>query len=137
MSDFSVSDVSARISSDRGARQLGVALLAGVAAVVAFTWWDAGRVKEREQFEEVTAVGDGSSFVAPASGAPAGHAVADAGGKTWRVVNGEKLNLRDTRMVRAARDEARGLTLYRAKGATKPDELFVKTASNAYLRLAP
>jgi len=117
----------------RTAVRIGAAMLIGVAAVAAFTWWDGGQLRERERFEETTAVGDNSFFSAPPEAAP----VFSAEGKMWKIVQRKKVSQRDTEMMRAGRDEARGVTFYRPRAKPKTDELFVKIERNAYLRLVP
>ena len=125
-----------RVFGERAGRRLSVALLGAIAAVVAFTWRDAGKVQEHERFAEVTAVGDLNIFELPEHGA-VGQPVAQIEGKTWRIADLETNRFRDTRMVRVARDEARGLTLYRPHDAASTDELYVKIEPNRYLRLKP
>lgn len=133
MKDSSAADAPRPFFHGDAARRLGATFLSGIAIIVAFTWWDAARVKERERFVEKTAVGDTNFFTEPAAPAPMFHAE----GRAWTVADPKKTNPRDTQMLRAARDDARGLTLYRPRKQPKPDELFVKIAANGYLRLAP
>lgn len=125
------------IFGERTARQLALGLLAALAFVTAFTWWDAGRVRERERFEETTAVGDANFYEPLAADAAVGTPVAHADAKLWIVADAKKQSVRDTQMERVARDDARGLTLYRPRKKPKADELFVKIRPNGYLRLAP
>jgi len=122
---------------ERAARQLVVGLLAALAIVVAFTWWDAGQVTERERFEEITAVGDENFYQAPTRAAVLGQPVAQVDGKIWKLADTKVQGFRDTRMVRVARDEGRGVTVYRPRDGAKTEERFVKTKPNGYLRVAP
>lgn len=128
---------SSPLFGERVARQLGVGLLAGLAFVVAFTWWDASRVPERERFDEITAVGDENFYKAQTGKAVPGEPVAQVDGKLWKVAEPKVHGLRDTQMVRVARDEGRGVMLYRRRNGAQTEERFVKAKPNGYLRVAP
>ena len=112
-------------------------MLIGFAAVVAFTLRDAGRVGELEHFEQVTAVGDTNYFTVPSPPPNPPAVVAHGDGKAWVPVDFAKQDHRDTQMLRAGRDDASGLTLYRPREKAKADELFLKIEPNGYLRLRP
>lgn len=119
----------------RTALRLAEALLIGLAAVAAFTWWDARRSARLESFAEVTAVGDKNYFGNPDPPGTPGKPIIRAENQLWVPVSFEKERRRDTQMLRAARDQS--LTLYRPRKEAKPDELFVKIERNGYLRLRP
>lgn len=128
---------SPRLFAPRAAVWLGVAVLAGFAAVLAFTLRDAGRETALEHFDQITAFGDTNYFVVPTPPPNPPTAIVQWEGRAWVPVNYIKHDLRDTQMVRVGHDLASGLTLYRPREGVKANELFVKRDTDSFYLLQP
>lgn len=112
--------------------RLGVALLIGVALMLALTMLDRQRRGKIEGWEEVTAVGDRSFFPPPSSSAAPAVVTWEAGSLT--VTAGEPQKMKDTQMRRAGRDEASGMAIYEHTTPTPgAARYFLKVAPGEYL----
>ena len=121
----------------RAAVQLGIAMLIGFVAVLAFTVRDARRELELEHFDQISAFGDTNYFVVPSPAPEPPVAIVQWEGRAWVPENFIKRDLRDTQMLRVGSDEASGLILYRRREKAKEDELFVKRDTDSFYLLRP
>lgn len=122
------------LTGEAAARTLGSTLIAALALIAVLGVIDRGRTKSLEHFEESTAVGDSRVIELGADGKPAvvlpklnGQPLAPDGGR---------VEVRDTKMERVARDEASGFTIYRQREG-KEHDYFLKVAPNAFLKVRP
>ncbi len=135
----------ASIFGGKSAARLALALLTGLAVVAAFGVINRPRSAALEQFGELTAVGDPTYLTLPESAQKPPPAAATWEGKPLYPVSYKKLDLRDTKMLRAGRDVATGLTIYRSLDPVPPQSgerekkgepmLFLKLAPNAYIKV--
>lgn len=110
--------------------------LMAIAAVVAFSAWDATRRTALEGFSEVTGVGDFQTFKIPTPAPAVPPIVLSWQGKSYAPSTYKKAKIDDTEMRRVHRDEATGLTLYYPAGKS-PSDLFIKVEEGRYLPLQP
>jgi hypothetical protein len=118
----------------RPAMLLASTFLMAIAAVVAFSVWDATRREKLEEFSEVTGVGDTHTFKIPSPPPAVPQPILTWQGRQYAPVTYKKAKIDDTEMRRVHRDEATGLTLYHPVGKDAA-ELFVKVEEGRYLPL--
>jgi hypothetical protein len=118
----------------RTAKFLATAFLMAIAAIVAFSAWDATRREGLEEFSEVTGVGDNHTFKIPIPPPAIPQPILTWQGRQYTPVTYKKAKIDDTEMRRVHRDEATGLTLYYPAGKDAA-ELFVKVEEGRYLPL--
>ena len=118
----------------RTATLLAIAFLMAIAAVVAYSAWDATRRGELEEFSEVTGVGDTHTFKIPNPTPAVPQPILTWQGRKYAPVTYKKAKIDDTEMRRVHRDEATGLMLYYPAGKDA-NELFVKVEEGRYLPL--
>ena len=117
----------------KAATWLGAAFLAALLVVCVFTAADFANAAKREAFSETTAVGDSNYFRSPPASA---DQVFTAGGREFVVGSQEKAKIDDTDMVRIARYETNGYTLYTPRSKAGGD-VYVKIDIGEYLPLKP
>ncbi|MDQ3624229.1 MAG: hypothetical protein M3463_17365 [Verrucomicrobiota bacterium] len=138
----------APIDAPRSAMVFGGLLLAGLAAMTIFTRLDQSGLAQLERFEENTAVGDTRYFAIPADPPQPPPAAVILNGRALYPVDGKALEKKhDSRMSRAGRDEATGLSIYQereSRGKTKkpssgpmPERYFLKVGPGEYLEVRP
>jgi len=121
------------MSHVKAAIWLGAAFLAALLVVCIFTAADFASAAKLEGFSETTAVGDSNYFRSPPATA---DQVFAAGGRQFVVASQEKAKIDDTDMMRIARDETTGYTLYTPR--SKPGGgVYVKIDIGEYLPLKP
>ena len=113
--------------------------------VTGFSAVDRSRRSQLETFHETTAAGDSVYAQRPSRRDPLATPLATYEGRPLFPANRRQVSVSDSRMLRAARDEATGLTIYvpdeqaAAKMAADaiPGErpLFLKLAPGKYLRM--
>lgn len=123
--------------ASRTAMLFAATFLMAIAAVVAFSAWDATRRTALEEFSEVTGVGDLQTFKIPFPPPAVPHPVLTWQGRSYIPATYKKAKIDDTEMRRVHRDEATGLTLYLPVGKEGTQELFVKVEEGRYLPLVP
>ena len=105
-----------------------------IAAVVAFSVWDATRRGELEEFSEVTGVGDTHIFTIPNPPPAVPRVILTWQGRQYAPATYKKAKIDDTEMRRVHRDETTGLTLYHP-AEKDAAELFIKVEEGRYLPL--
>ncbi len=134
----------ARMEGVHTAWLLGTILLAGVALMAILTVRDRSHVSALEEFKEVSAVGDMTYFQLPKPQQQPPARAATLHGVALYPVSHEKVKVDDPGMIRAARDEASALTLYRTREsiesekrepAKKEDHYFLKIAPGEYIEV--
>ena len=118
----------------RTAMLFATVFLMAIAAVVAFSAWDATRRVALEEFSEVTGVGDTQTFKIPVPQPAVPQPVLTWKGRQYVPTTYKKAKIDDTEMRRVHRDEATGLTLYHPSGKDAA-ELFIKVEEGRYLPL--
>jgi hypothetical protein len=118
----------------RTAMLLASTFLLAIAAVVAFSAWDATRRPALEEFSEITGVGDTQTFKIPNPPPAIPQPVVTWQGRQYTPTTYKKAKIDDTEMRRVHRDEATGLTLYHP-AAKHMTELFIKVEEGRYLPL--
>jgi hypothetical protein len=118
----------------RTAMLLVSVFLMAIAAIVAFSAWDATRRGAIEEFSEVTGVGDTHPFKIPNPPPAVPQPILTWQGRQYTPITYKKAKIDDTEMRRVHRDEATGLTLYHPAGKDAA-ELFVKVEEGRYLPL--
>lgn len=113
---------------------LAAVFLMAIAAVVAFSAWDATKRAGLEEFSEVTGVGDVQTFKIPAPVPSVPQTILSWQGKSYAPATYKKAKIDDTEMRRVHRDDATGLTLYYPVGKS-PSDLFIKVEEGRYLPL--
>ena len=109
-------------SGRRAAAWLAIGLIGGMLVLVVLTGTDRQRVEALEHFEETTAVGDTEYFQIPAPPSAEPTAAATLNGQALFPASYEKVEIRDTKVVRVGRDEAARLTIYKSREALQPDK---------------
>jgi hypothetical protein len=118
----------------RSAKFLATMFLMAIAAIVAFSVWDATRREGLEEFSEVTGVGDTHTFKIPNPPPAVPHPILTWQGREYTLATYKKAKIDDTEMRRVYRDAATGLTLYHPVGKDA-GELFIKVEEGRYLPL--
>ena len=138
MSDSSPSRPATPFVSLKSAFGLGIALLSGFALVSVLAIAGRWNVFTLEQFEEVTAVGD-PIFFKSATPFESNQVATNFNGQPLRLVDGEKVEIRDTKMLRVGRDESTQLTIYSLRAPLAPDPLASKKLNGPlfFLKIAP
>ena len=119
----------------RTALMLAAVFLMGIAAVVAFSAWDATRRSAIEEFSQVTAVGDTNTYKIPTPPPAVPAPVLTWEGRQYAPTTYKKAKIDDTEMRRLHRDEATGLTLYYPASKDPAAGLFIKVEEGRYLPL--
>jgi hypothetical protein len=132
-SPLSAGEDSQELSQVKAAMWLGAAYLVALLVVCIFTAADFASAAKREGFSETTAVGDSNFFRSPPASA---DQVFTAGGRQFVVASQEKAKIDDTDMVRIARDETSGYTLYTPRSKAGGG-VYVKIEIGEYLPLKP
>ncbi|SRR5581483_12001514 len=109
------------------AARLGIALLAGFTAIAIFTSVDHARRHSLEQIEEPTAVGD-RHFVNPSAQPPLTF-------QGTQLVGKQKVERRDSQMMKAGTDDSGGFFVYESEDAKDSGALFLKVANDEYLKV--
>ena len=127
-----------------GAFRLGTIFFGLFAIVAVFAVIDRQRTTTVEQFEELSAVGDTVFFQRSTLAQGASPVVATLEGVPLYAANDQKKELKDTNMLRVARDETSGLAIYtprrtgsRGTGKKEQTTYFVKLGRNDYLEVRP
>jgi hypothetical protein len=128
----------------KGACRFGAVLLAAIVLLGLLATRDRARVEKLEQFEEVSAVGDTAYFRRPAGRQEPALAVATLRGQPLYLLTEDKRELKDTNMLRVARDDASGLAIYtprkplpREPGEKTETQYFLKLGRNDYINVGP
>jgi hypothetical protein len=119
----------------RTALILTALFLMAIAAVVAFSAWDATRRTDIEEFSQVTGVGDVNTFKIPTPVPAVPAPVLTWQGKQYTPVTYKKAKIDDTEMRRVHRDEVTGLALYHPVDKDPAAGLFIKVEEGRYLPL--
>ncbi len=138
----------APIHAPRTAMLFGGLLLAGLAALTIFARIDQSRLAQREHFEENTAAGDTRYFAIPADPPQPPPAAVILNGRALYPVNDNAVKKPDdSRMWRAGRDEATGLSIYQERelrskkkkpsSSPEPERYFLKAGPGEYLEVRP
>jgi hypothetical protein len=114
---------------------LGGALLAGFLCALVFTVRDERRRHELETVSEPRAVGDSQFFPEPESLAP-GQTLARFEGRELIAAQPEPVEIRDSRMLKAGRDESGAYHIYRPLEKENGGFLFLKIGRDRYVKAA-
>jgi hypothetical protein len=112
---------------------LGGALLAGLLCALIFTVRDEGRRRELETVSEPRAVGDSQFFPESASLA-SGQTLARFEGRELVAAEGEPVEIRDSRMLKAGSDESGAFQVYRPLDKENNGFLFLKIGRDKYVK---
>ncbi len=139
MNELDAPPQSTTIFAGRSAANLGLALLAGLALVAALGIWSRPKAAELEHFQQVSAVGDAIFFIPPELAQKPPPAAVTWDGKPLYPVSYKKLDLHETKMVRAGRDPQTGLSIYRSLEpvAPQPGEREKKGEPMFFLKIGP